>query len=92
MLATDLGVSHVLFSPGHLHQSTKVRSQDCSNHVLGLIMGAMEAAQILAWSSPHMYMLTKPTAAKARPVSAAAAFNHSAALQALSLQSQQWGV
>ena len=30
----------------------------------------MEAAQTLAWPNPQVYVPTKPTAAKARPVSA----------------------
>ena len=36
-------------------------------------MGAMEAAQTLAWPHAHVYMPTEPTAAKARPVSAVGA-------------------
>ena len=66
MPAIGPSVSQELFSPGHQHGSTKVRSQDCSNHVHGSPVGAMEAAQILAWSNPCMYVPTK-----ARPTSAA---------------------
>ena len=33
-------------------------------------MGAMEAAQTLAWPRPHSHMPTKPTAAKARHIAA----------------------
>lgn len=45
MLAVGLGVSQALFSPGHWHPSTDVRSKDCSSNVPVPVMGAMEAAQ-----------------------------------------------
>lgn len=45
MLAVGLGVSQALFSPGHWHPSTDVRSKDCSSNVPAPVMGAMEAAQ-----------------------------------------------
>ena len=52
----------------------------------------MGVAQTLAWPILHMYVLTKSTAAKARPVSAAGAFVDCLdVLQVLSLQSQLWG-
>ena len=54
-------------------RSTEVRSRDRSSRASGPTLGAMEAAQNLAWPSPHVHMPTKPTAAKARPFPAAAA-------------------
>ena len=68
MLAIGPGVSQTSFSLCHQHRSTKVRSQDCSNHGFGPVVGAMWAAQTLAWPSSHMYVPMKSTAAKARPV------------------------
>ena len=52
MLAIGPGVSQTLFSPGHQCRSTEVRSQDCSSHAPGPIVGTMEAAQTLAWLTP----------------------------------------
>ena len=49
----------------------------------------METAQIRTCSSPPVYVPTKPTAAKARPISDAGALIHSDILQVLSFQSQQ---
>ena len=72
MLATGPGDSQV-FSPGHCHRYTEVRSQDCSSHAPGPAVGGIEAAQILAWTNPHMYVPTKPTATEARPIPAAGA-------------------
>ena len=66
MSAIGLGVSQALFSPGHQRRSTDIRSQDCSNHGSGPVMGEMGAAQTLAWPNPHVYVPTKSTAAKAR--------------------------
>ena len=86
--ANGPGVFHE-FLPGHQHRSTEVRSQDCSNHRSGLTMGAKGAAQTLAWSNIHVYVLVKSTAAKARPISDAGALIHSDILQVLSFQSQQ---
>ena len=71
MPATYSGVSQLLFSLGHQHRSTEVRSQDCSNHGSGPTVGAMRAAQTLTWPNSHVYMLTNSTAAKVRPVSVA---------------------
>ena len=62
------GVSQTLFSPGHQHRSTEVRSQDCSNHGSGLIVGAMGEVQTLAWPNPNVYVPTKPTTAEARSI------------------------
>ena len=90
MLAIGPGVSQALFSPGHQHRSTKVRSKDFSNPVPGPTVGGLGGAQILASSNPHVYVLTKCTGAKARPVSAEGALFSLDVLQALSLQSQQW--
>ena len=71
--AVGPGVSWTLFSPGHQSRSTEVRPQDCSNHGSGAVVGVMRAAQTLAWPNPHVYVSTKPTTAKARPVLAAGA-------------------
>ena len=68
MPAVGPGDSHALFSCSHWCRSTEVRSQDCSS--CGPV-GAKEAAQTLVWPNPCMYVPTEPTAAKARPVSAA---------------------
>ena len=56
------------FSPGHLCESTRVRSQDCSSRVPGPSVVAMKAAQILTWPSLCVYVPTKPTAAETSPV------------------------
>ena len=85
MLAVGPDVSQALFSPGHLCRFTEVRSLDCSNHALGPALGVTEEAQILAWSNPYVYLLTKPTSAKARPIP------HLDVPQVLTLQSQQRG-
>ena len=73
MLAIGPGVSQTYFSPGHQCRSTEVRSQDCSNHGSGPTVGAMGAALSLAWPNPPVYVPTKSTAAKARPVLAVGA-------------------
>lgn len=54
-------------------------------------MGALEAAQILIYFYLSAYMLTKPTDAKTRPISALGALIHSEVPQVLSLQSQHGG-
>ncbi|KAJ8781437.1 hypothetical protein J1605_007697 [Eschrichtius robustus] len=91
MPAIGPGVSQALFSPGHQCRSTEVISQDCSSRVPGPTVVAVEAAQILAWSNPRVYVPTKPTAAKARPVSATGALVHLDVPQLLSLQCRQRG-
>ena len=50
----------------------------------------MEAAQTLAWPSSYIYMPTKLTAAKARPVSAAGALVLLDVSQVLNLGRHQW--
>ena len=65
--------SQVLFSPGHQCRSTEARSQDCSSHAPRPTVGAMEAVQTLTLPNPHVYVPTKPTAAKVRAVLAAGA-------------------
>ena len=88
MLAIGPGVSLKLFSPGHQHRSTEVRSQDCSNYGSGPTVGTMGAAQTLAWSNTHMYVPTESTAAKDRPILAAGGLVVCLdVLQELSLQS-----
>ena len=90
-LAVSPGVPQGLFSQGHQHRATDVRSQDHSPRTPGPALGAVEAAQILAWPSPHMHVPIKPTVAKARPVPAAGApIVHSDVWQVLSLQSWWW--
>ena len=92
MPAIGPGVSQALFSVGHQHRPAEVRSQDCGSHARGPAVGAMEAAQTLAWPNRHVYVPTKPTAAKARPISATEALViHADILQALNLQSRQCG-
>ena len=91
MLAIGPGVSKALFSLGLQCRSTKVRSQDCSHRAPAPAGGVTEAPQTLAWPNPHLYVPTKPTAAKARPVSAAVALFHLHVLQVLNLQSRQRG-
>lgn len=82
MLAIGPGVSWVLFSPGYQHRSTKVRSQNYSNHESGLAVGTMGAAQILCI---HAH---KSTDAKLRPISAARALDDcSDVLQGIILKS-----
>ena len=91
MLAICPGVSQVLFLPGHQHRSTEVMSQNCSSLATGLTVGAMDAAQTVAWPNPHMYMPTKSTAAEARAIPAAGALIIlSDILQALNLGCHQW--
>ena len=48
ILAIGPGVSQALFSQGHQHRSSEVRSQDHSKCVPGPTVGTMEAAQTLA--------------------------------------------
>ena len=85
------GDSQALFSPGHQCRSTEVSSQDCSSCAPGPTVGAVEAAQTLAWPNPHVYLPTKPTAAKASPVTAARAVVVLPDVsQALNLGSCQW--
>ena len=102
MLAVGLDVSQALFSLGQLCRFTEVRSLDCSNRAPGPTVGVTEEAQIMAWSNPYVYLLTKPMSAKARPISAVGEFTksisaearpipHSDVPQALTLQSQQQG-
>lgn len=68
MAVICLGVSQAFFSLGHQCRSTEVRTQDCSIGASGPTMVFMEAAQILAWSNPHLYVPLKPTAAQVRPI------------------------
>ena len=75
MLVSGPGVSQVI-SLGHQCRCTELRTQDNSIRVPGHAVEDMEAAQTLSWSKPHMYVPTKPTAAKARPISALAALIH----------------
>ena len=86
MLAIGPGDSQALFSPGHQHRSTEVRSQDCSSHAPGHTVGGTEAAQTLAWPNPRVYM---PTAAKARPIPVAGALVLLDVSQVLNLGSHQ---
>ena len=89
MLAVGLGVSQALFSPGHWHPSTDVRSKDCSSNVPVPVMGAMEAAQTPTCTNHHMYVPTKSTAANIWPISAMGALVvHSDVSPVLNLQSQ----
>ena len=60
-LAIGPYVSQTLFSPCHQCRSTEVRSQHCSNHGSGPVVGTMGEAQTLAWPNPYMYVLTKLT-------------------------------
>ena len=90
MLAVGPGASQTLFSQGHQCGSTEVVSQDCSSCTPGPAMGAMEAAQTLAWTNPCVYAPSKPIAAKARPVPATGApVVRSDVPQALNSQSWQ---
>ena len=61
------GDSQVLFSPVHWHRSTEVRSQDCSSHVPGPTVGAMEVAQTLAWPNPVCVCPQSPQLLKPDP-------------------------
>ena len=72
MPAIGPGVSQALFSPSHQHRSTEARSQDYSNHAPGPAVGTLEVSQTLAWPNLHMYVPTKPTAAKVRAAKAGA--------------------
>lgn len=54
VLAIGPGISQALFSPGHQHRSTEVRSQNCSNHGSLPAVGANGAAQHFNWPNPHM--------------------------------------
>ena len=84
-------VPQVLFSQDHQYRSTKVWPQDHYVHVLWPTVEALEAAQILAWPGPHKHALTKSTAAKTRPISAAvASIVHSDVLPVLNLQRGWW--
>ena len=93
MPAIGPDISQVLFSPGHQHRYTEVRYLDYSNHGSGPAVGAMGAAQVLAWPNSFMFMPTKSTVAKARLLSVVGALAHSGVWQGLSLQSRQgwWG-
>ena len=51
-------------------QINEIRPQDSSSHTPEPTVGAIEAAQTLAWLSPCLYALTKPIAARARSISA----------------------
>ena len=64
MLPIGPAVSQALFSPGHHRRSIEARSGDCSTRGSGPAVGAMGAAQTLAWPYPHVYVCTKSTAAK----------------------------
>ena len=91
MRAVGPGDSQALFSPGHWCRSAEVRSQDCSDRVPEPAVGAMAAAQTLAWPNPHVYIPTKPTAAKARPIPSIEALVRLDVLQVLNLRSCQQG-
>ena len=84
------GDSQALFSAGHQCRSTEVRSQDCSSCAPGPAVGTMEAAQTLAWPNSHVYMPTKPIAAKARPIPDAGALVLWDVLQVLNLGSPKF--
>ncbi|KAJ8781378.1 hypothetical protein J1605_007818 [Eschrichtius robustus] len=74
------------FSLGYQCRSTEVISQDCSRRAPGPAVGAMEEAQSLVWPNPHVYVPTKPIAAKARPVTLVVYLDVS---QVLNLRSRQ---
>ena len=86
MPAIGPGDSQALFSLGYQCRSTEVTSQDCSRCAPGPAVGAMEAAQSLVWPNPHVYVPTKPIAAKARPVTLVVYLDVS---QVLNLRSRQ---
>ena len=52
MPAVGPGDCQVLFSTGHWHRSTEVRSHNCNSRALGPTVGALEAAQALSWPNP----------------------------------------
>ena len=89
MLAIDPVDSQVLFAPGHQCRYTEVRSQDCSRHAPGHSVGTVEAVQTLAWPNHHVYVPTKPTAAKASPVPVAGVLVLLGDSQVLNLGSRQ---
>ena len=60
------GICQSLLSLGHQSRSTEVRSQDCSNHGSGPVVGLTEADVTLAWPNPHVYGPTTYTVAKSR--------------------------
>ena len=92
MLVVGPGVSQALFLPGHQHRYTEVMSQDCGNPGSGPTLGAMGAALTLTWTNLRMYMPTKSTPAKARPISVAGALVVCSDVpQVLSLPSQLQG-
>ena len=91
ILVIGPGVFQALFALGHQCRSTEVRIQGCSIHAPGPAMGAMESSQSLVWSNPHIYAPTKPTAAKARPLSAAGAFVCSDVPPVFNLHGQKCG-
>lgn len=70
MPAIGPGDSLVLFLPGHWHRSTEVWFQDFSSCTPRPTVGAIGAVQSVAWSNLHVYLPTRPTAAKARPTRA----------------------
>ena len=72
MLSICTGASQVVFSLGHQHRSTDVTSLYCSNHGPVHAVGTVGTAQTGLFH-PYMYVPTKPTAVKARPVSDAEA-------------------
>ena len=88
MPAVGSGDSQALFSPGHWHSSTEVRSQDYSSRAPGPAVELWKQLR-LAWPNLCMYVPTKPTAAKARLVPPAGALVLSDVLQALNLGSHQ---
>ena len=75
MSVIDPGISWALFSLGHQCRSSEVRTRHCSIHAPGPTVGFIEAAQTPAWSNPHIYMPTNPTAAKVRLVSGTGALS-----------------
>ena len=91
MPAFGLGVSQMLFSPGHWHRSTDVRFQDCSNHGPGPAEGTVGAVQTLTYPTPYMYVTTESTAVNIISVSVVGALTDcSDFLQVLTLPSQSW--
>ena len=89
ILAISSGISQA-FTPGYQHRSTEVWSQDCSSRAPGPTVGVMEASQTQAQPNSHVYMPTKPTAAKARCVPATGALVVCSNVpQVLHLHSQQ---
>lgn len=71
MLAVGPAASQGLFSQGYQCKSTEIRFQGCSIYEPGPTLGAMRAAQTLAWASPHGHAPTKPIVAKIRRIQAA---------------------